>query len=241
MKKGVGINYEEDYQALSRKYELKFNQMNDMDNLSQAEVDFVNASGRHWASDFLQRYGENDIASHYEGALANEFEQICLQADRDKTIFGGMDIAVGLYTLGQIFRAQGRIKEACRYLAIAYSYLELNRDLSLLFNLVVSDEEYRRKEQRKNEASKVGSGKRRKFELVRQKVIQLLEVMVPPEQGWKKKTFAFEAIDIALWQFIEEEGIELKYSELRTRVLRWTRERNDVREAFSKVIVQKET
>lgn len=239
MGKDVGINYEEDYQALCRKYELKFNQMNDKDNLSQAEVDSVKASGRHWASDFLRRYGENDITSHYEGALANEFEQICRQADRDKTMFGGMDIAVGLYMLGQIFRAQGRIREACRYLAVACSYLELNRDLSVLFNLAMSDEVSRDKEQQKNEAAKVELGKRRKLELVRQKVIQLLEITERPEQGWQKNTLAFKAIDGALWQFIEEEGIDLEYGELRTRVLRWSWERGNVREAFARVVVQK--
>ncbi|MDF1892881.1 hypothetical protein [Rahnella contaminans] len=239
MEKDVGINYEEDYQALCREYELKFDQIKDQDNLSQAEVDSVNASGRHWASDFLRRYGENDIASHYEGALANEFEQICRQADRDKTRFGGMDIAVGLYTLGQIFRAQCRIREACRYLAIACGYLELNRDLSMLFNVAISDEVNREKEQQKNETSKAEPGIRRKFELVRQKVIQLLETTERPEQGWQRNTLAFKAIDGALWQFIEEEGIDLEYSELRTRVLRWSRERDNVREAFARVVAQK--
>lgn len=239
MGKDVGINYEEDYQALCRKYELMFNQMNDKDNLSQAEVDSVNASGRHWASDFLRKYGENDIASHYEGALANEFEQICRQADRDKTMFGGMDIAVGLYTLSQIFRAQGRIREACWYLAIVCGYLELNRDLSMLFNVAMSDEVNREKEQKKKEASKAEPGRRRKFQLVRQKVIQLLETTERPEQGWQRNTLAFKAIDEALWQFIEEEGIDLDYGELSSRVLRWSRERDNVREAFARVVAQK--
>ncbi|MBD2822731.1 hypothetical protein ID852_19040 [Xenorhabdus sp. 42] len=73
----------------------------------------MNASGRQWASDFLRRYGENDIESHYEAAFIHDFEQIYQQADRDKTMFRSTDIAVGLYTLGQIFRTQGRIREAC--------------------------------------------------------------------------------------------------------------------------------
>lgn len=239
MEQDVGINYEEDYQAFCWQYQLKFKLINNKDNLSQAEVDSLNVSGRQWASDFLQRYGENDIESHYEGALINDFEQICRQADRDKTMFGGTDIAGGLYTLGQIFRAQGRTREACKYLAIACGYLESNRDLNMLFNVAMSFTEKRNKEQRKNGARKGGIGRGRKFELVRQKVIELLEISKTSEHGWESKEDAFKAIDKNLCDFIEKERIKLKHSELRSRVFRWMRERENVREAFGRVVAQR--
>ncbi|MBD2801881.1 hypothetical protein ID854_15915 [Xenorhabdus sp. M] len=151
-------------------------------------------------------------------------------------MFRSTDIAVGLYILGQIFRTQGRIREACRYLAIACGYLELNRDLSMLFNVAMCDTENRKEELRKKRASKGGFGRGRKFEPVCQKVIELLEKTKRPELVWEKKEHAFKAIDENLWQFIEEKGIVLEHSELRSCVFRWSREREDVREVFERVV-----
>ena len=106
----------------------------------------VVASGIKWASEFFRVYGENDIESHYNAALIHEFEQICLQADRDRTMTGNTDIAVGLDTLGQNFRKQGRVREACKYLAIACGYLELKKDLSMLYNVMSSFTEQKKRE-----------------------------------------------------------------------------------------------
>lgn len=236
MESNVSVNYEEDFQSLCRDFELKLKLTNERDNLSEIEVGSVVVSGQKWACGFFQQYGENDIESHYDAALTHEFELLCQQADRDKTMTGNTDIAVGLHTLGQTFRKIGRGREACRYLAIACGYLELKKDLSMLFNVALISTEKRKREQRQNRARKGGLGKGSKFEPVRQKVKELLETTEKPEQGWLTKELAFKAIDESLRQFIEKERIALKDDELCTRVLRWSRERNDIREAFERVV-----
>lgn len=236
MEGDVVINYEEDFQSLNSSFDLKLKLTIERDNLPDIDVVSVTSSGHKWASGFFQLYGENDIESHYNNALIHEFENICQQADRDKTMTGNIDIAIGLHTLGQIFRKQGRIREACKYLAIACAYLELKKDLSMLYNVTMSYTEHKKSEQRVYRASKGGIGRGRKFEPVRQKVIELLDTVEKPEQGWLSKENAFKAIDKSLQDFIDEEGITLKHGELRARVLRWSRERDDIREAFQRVL-----
>lgn len=239
MKCHVAINYEEDFQAFCRDFKQKLKKTNERDGLSEAEIRSVIAVGEKWASDFFQKYGENDIESHYNAALIHEFEQICFQADSDRMMVGNTDIAVGLDTLGQTFRKQGRLREACKYLAIACGYLELKKDLSMLYNVVLSFTEQKKREQRTSRARKGGLARGRKFEPARQKVIELLETTEKPEQGWLYKEDAFDAIDESLRSFIDQEGIALKDGEVRARVLRWSKKRNDIREAFEKVVVKK--
>lgn len=236
MESDVVISYEEDYQSLNRSFDLKLKLTTERDNLPDIDVASAIASGHKWASDFFQRYGENDIESHYNNALIHEFEQICEQADRDKTMTGNIDIAIGLHTLGQTFSKQGRIREACKYLAIACAYLELKKDLSMLYNVALSFTEHKKSEQRTYRARKGGLGRDRKFELVRQKAIELLDTAEKPEHGWLSKELAFKAIDEPLRKFIEEKGIAMEDGELRARVLRWSREREDIREAFERVL-----
>ncbi|QKJ15433.1 hypothetical protein [Yersinia kristensenii] len=238
MEGDVVINYEEDFQSLCSSFDLKLKLTIERDNLPDIDVVSVTSSGHKWASDFFQLYGENDIESHYNNALIHEFEQICQQADRDKTMTGNIDIAIGLHTLGQLFRKQGRIREACKYLAIACAYLELKKDLSMLYNVAMSYTEHKKSEQRVYRARKGGLGRGRKFEPVRQKVIELLDTVEKPELGWLSKELAFKAIDEPLRKFIEEKGIAMKDGELRARVLRWSRERDEIKAVFEKVVAQ---
>lgn len=239
MQNKVEINDEEEYRSLCRSFEQKLKQTNERDGLSEEGIGLVAESGHKWASDFFQQYGENEIESHYDAALNHEFEKICRQADRDKTMTGSTHYAIGLHTLAMAFEKMGRMREAWRYLAIASGYLELKKDLSMLYNVVLSSTEQKKNQQLTSRARKGGLGKAHKFEPVRQKVIELLEITERPDAGWPKKEMAFKAIDKPLQQFIEERGIELNVSELRARVLRWSRERADIKAAFQRVLAQK--
>lgn len=67
-------------------------------------------------------------------------------------------------------------------------------------------------------------------------MIELLETTCRPPDGWATKELAFKAIDEPLKQFIEVHGIKLDVSELRVRVLRWSRENDSIRGSFDKVI-----
>ncbi|MBL4564210.1 hypothetical protein [Citrobacter koseri] len=239
MESGMVINYEENFQCLCSDFERKLKQTNKQDGLSEAEIGSVLASGQKWASDFFRQFGENDVEAQYNTALIQKFEQLCHQADRDGTMTGTTDIAVGLDTLSQIFRKQGRVREACKYLAIACGYLELKKDLSILYNVALSFTEQKISEQRTSRARKGGLARGRIFEPARQKVIELLETTEKPEEGWSFKEEAFDAIDEALRNFIDEEGIALKDSDLRARVLRWSNERPNVKKAFARVVTNK--
>lgn len=158
MKCHVAINYEEDFQAFCRDFEQKLKQTNELDGLTEVEIRSVIAAGEKWASDFFKKYGDNEIESHYDAALTHEFDQLCQQADRDRTMTSNTDIAIGLHTLGQAFRGMGRVREACRYLAIACGYLELKKDISMLYNVGLVSAENRKRDQRKNRAKKGGGG-----------------------------------------------------------------------------------
>ncbi|EPE9889424.1 hypothetical protein ACSN7A_003430 [Yersinia ruckeri] len=104
---------------------------------------------------------------------------------------------------------------------------------------MLSFTEQKKSEQRTSMTRKGGLARGRKFEPARQKVIELLETTEKPEQGWSFKEEAFDVIDKALRNFIDEEGIALKDSELRARVLRWSDERHDVMKAFARVVTNK--
>lgn len=160
----VEINDEKDFQTLYRNFEQILKQTNERDGLSEEEIGSVVESGHKCASDFFQKYGENDIESHYDAALNYEFEQICRQADRDKTMAGSTEIAIGLHSLVLAFEKMGCVREACRYLAIACGYLELKKDLSMLYNVVLSSTEQKKNQQLTSRARKGGLSKAHKFE-----------------------------------------------------------------------------
>ncbi|ENG6285773.1 hypothetical protein ACR3FT_001322 [Yersinia enterocolitica] len=81
MENSITLNLEDDFQSLCRDFDLKFKLTNEHENLSAYEVDTLLAYGQQWASDFLRKYREDDIESHYDGALIHEFELLCNQAD----------------------------------------------------------------------------------------------------------------------------------------------------------------
>ncbi|MDT3624454.1 hypothetical protein [Cronobacter malonaticus] len=238
MESHVAINFEEDFQSFCRKFEQRLKQTNERDGLTAVQIHSAVAAGEKWASEFFQKYGENEIESHYDAALTHEFEQLCLQADGDRTMTDSTDIATGLHTLGQAFWEMGRVREACRFLAIACGYLELNKDISIFYNLSLVTAENKKRDQRKSKARKGGVSKAHKLEPVRRKVMELLETTDRPPNGWATKELAFKAIDEPLRQFIETHDIKLDVSELRVRVLRWSREHDGIRGSFEKVIIR---
>ncbi|CFB69624.1 TPA: hypothetical protein PXJ53_003059 [Yersinia enterocolitica] len=246
MENSITLNLEDDFQSLCRDFDLKFKLTNEHENLSAYEVDTLLAYGQQWASDFLRKYREDDIESHYDGALIHEFELLCNQADQSKTLIGKTDIAAGLHSLAHSFWGKGRIREACKYLAIACAYLERERDVSMLFNVAQSFIANKKREQRKERARRGGIGKANKLTAIRNKVVELLETTERPAEGWPSKTAAFEAIDDALLEFIVKESFGLKENERRkledellTRVLCWSCKREDIKEVFEKVVVKK--
>lgn len=239
MESDMMMNYEEDFKRLCCDFERKLKQTNEQDGLSEAEIDSVGELGQKWAHGFFRQYGEGDIETHYDSALIHEFEQLCHQSDRDGSMAGNTDIAVGLNIVGQTFKKQGRIREACKYISISCGYLDLKNDLSMLFNVMMSFTEQKKSLQRTSRARKGGLARGRKFEPARQKVIELLETTEKPEQGWSSKEEAFDAIDTALRNFLNEKGIALKDSELRARVLHWSRDIDGIRNSFDKVISRK--
>lgn len=157
MESHVAINFEEDFQGFCRKFEQRLKQTNERDGLTAVQIHSVVAAGEKWASEFFQKYGENEIESHYDAALTHEFEQLCLQADCDRTMTGSTDIATGLHTLGQAFWEMGRVREACKFLAIACGYLELNKDISIFYNLSLVTAENKKEINVRSKRGKVGS------------------------------------------------------------------------------------
>lgn len=246
MENVAAVNFEDEFVSLCRKYDCQLEQVNEGDGLSATEVDALLSDGHQWASDFLSTFGVNDIESYYDEAIRHELEQICLQADRNKTLTGQTTIAIGLSIIAQHFKVAGRAREACKYMAMVCAYLERERDLLMLLNFVELFTEVRKKAKRSERGRKGGIGKNKKFAIIRTKVIELLATTERPAGGWVEINEAYKAIDGSIREFITKEFTELEEDERRqlvdtlsANVLRWAWQRDEVREAFNKVVIRK--
>ncbi|HCB0205071.1 hypothetical protein ACHEUO_07660 [Klebsiella oxytoca] len=83
---------------------------------------------------------------------------------------------------------------------------------------------------------KAGEGRAAYFQPVRDELVRLL-ITECPNEGWRFKTIAADAVSCKLQKFIDAHGIKLNADNLQSTVLRWSSDKYpEVKKAFAQVV-----
>ncbi|MDA5483244.1 hypothetical protein PGS49_21765 [Yersinia intermedia] len=232
--------FEVDFERYRLKYRERYDSTKKEEGVQPSQIESEELFSRKWVSELINNNSENNSEEKYLSLIVYELKMIIDEAERKKNHTGDTKIAVKLYYLGLFFASKKRTREGCRCLAMAYYYLDTNRDILQLDNFYnvlepvrKTLENERKLLRRKMNGKKGGEAKARKIRLAHPELIRLLNTEKRPEAGWKSKEKAINAVTAKLLEFIEEKSIPLFTDSLYDTVMNWSEKYENVKNAFS--------